>query len=519
MDQENSEPIVKWLGLFVVIIGTFMAVLDSSVLNIAIPKLMAVFAVNVDSIKWVLTAYTLALGAIIPLSGYLSETFGNKKVYIVSLAIFTIGSGLCGVAWSNSSMIVFRIIQAMGGGMLQPVGMSIIYGLFPLKERGLAMGFYGIAAMAAPAIGPTLGGYVIQNLDWRLIFFIKIPIGIIGIFLATIFLTDSPRKPAKSFDYVGLISSTVAIVSILYVLGQGTNIDWNDISYPLLISLGCCSFVLFIIYELMHPDPLVDLRVFKYYDFSISQIVSSILTFALMGGSYIMPLFLQNISGYSAMQTGIILFPAAIATGVMMPISGVLFDKLGAKPVVIPGLMILAFASYKLAFVNVDMSKETITLLLAIRGIGLGIAIMPIATVGLNAIPLQKIAKASAISNTLKQISGSLSITIITNILQSQLTLNYNHMSNQITVFNNTAVVYINKIQSLYVQRGLSQSAAKAAALSTLAGIIQKQAYTNAIDYAIFITSAITALALGLTFIMSSKKKVSLPMSSDKLGS
>ncbi|ATW26799.1 DHA2 family efflux MFS transporter permease subunit [Candidatus Formimonas warabiya] len=512
MDDEKYESLRKWLGLFVVIVGTFMAVLDSSILNIAIPKLMAVFGVTVDSIKWVLTAYTLALGAIIPLAGYLSELIGDKKLYIFALATFTIGSGLCGFAWSNSSMIVFRIIQALGGGMIQPVGMSIIYQLFSPKERGLAMGFYGIAAMSAPAIGPTLGGYIIEHMDWRLIFILKIPIGVIGVFLALILLTESPRKPAKPFDFVGFISSFVAIVSILYVLGQGANIDWNDISNPILIAVGCCSFLLFFLYELIHPDPLVDLRLLKNYNFCISQIVSSVLTFALMGGSFIMPLFMQNVAGYSAMETGKILFPAALATGIMMPISGALFDRLGAKPVVIPGLVILAFFTYKLAFVNLDMSKATIIYLMAMRGLGLGIAIMPINTAGLNAVPLPKIAKASALSNTLKQIISALSVTVLTNITQSQLAINYNHMASQITLFNATAVSVIKRLQALYAQNGFSQESAKTAAISVLAGKVQQQAYINAIDYAIFITAIIAVMALILTFIMKSKEeKASLP--------
>ena len=209
MNGAKEEKIEQWLALFVVIIGTFMSILDSSIVNIAIPKMMAVFGVSLDDVKWILTAYTLALGAIIPLTGFLADVFGNKRIYIFALATFTIGSLLCGFAWSNTTMIVFRVIQAIGGGMIMPIGMSIIYQTFPQEERGLALGFWGIASMAAPTLGPTLGGYIIEHLDWRLIFNINVPIGAIGVVLAWILLKDSPIKKVKGFDYLGFISSTL----------------------------------------------------------------------------------------------------------------------------------------------------------------------------------------------------------------------------------------------------------------------------------------------------------------------
>lgn len=188
MKDNSNEQANPWLAMIVIIVGTFMSVLSSSIINVALTKMMSVFGVGLDDVKWVMTAYTLALGAIIPLTGYLQDIFGAKKVYIVALAIFTMGSALCGFAWSNSSMIVFRVFQAIGGGMMHPVGMSIIYSVFPRKKIGLALGVYGIAAMAAPAIGPTLGGLIIEKMDWRLIFTVNIPIGIIGVLLGMIIL-------------------------------------------------------------------------------------------------------------------------------------------------------------------------------------------------------------------------------------------------------------------------------------------------------------------------------------------
>ncbi|HWQ42587.1 MAG TPA: DHA2 family efflux MFS transporter permease subunit [Desulfosporosinus sp.] len=454
--QDNKDVSSKWLALFVIVIGTFMAALDSSIVNIAVPKMMAVFGVSLEDIKWILTAYTLTLGAIVPLTGYLGDIFGYKKLFLFSLTVFTIGSFLCGLSWSNSAMIVFRILQALGGGMIIPVGMTIIMQLFPPEERGTALGFWGISSMAAPAIGPTLGGYIIQNLDWRLIFYVNVPIGIFGVIMGGILLKETPRKPFTGFDYIGFISSTVGIVSLLYVLGEGSAIDWGDIKNPLLMTLGCFSLLLFVINELTHPEPLLDLRVLKSFDFSITQIIISILVFALMGGMYIVPLFLQNIRGYTAMQAGMILFPSAIATGLMMPIGGKIFDKIGAKPVALVGLVILVTSSYSLAFINMDTSKLAIILTLAIRGMGMGLVMMPITTAGMNAIPRNLAGKASALSSMIKQVSGALGVTIMTTMLQGRLDVNYSRMSEQVTAFNPAAIGVIGQLQGQYMQSGYS---------------------------------------------------------------
>lgn len=508
MKEKKESGLDKWLALFVVIIGTFMAILDSSIVNIAIPKMMAVFGVSLDEVKWILTSYTLALGAIIPLTGFLGDTFGSKRLYIFALGMFTVGSLLCGFAWSNTSMIVFRIIQALGGGMIMPVGMSIIYQIIPPQERGMALGFWGIASMSAPAIGPTLGGYIIQHMDWRLIFNVNVPIGIVGIILAFILLKDSPTKPFNNFDYLGFIFSTIGIVSILYVLGEGSAIDWSDIKNPLLIVLGCFSLILFIVNELTHDNPLLELRVLKIFDFSICQVTSCVLTFALMGGTYVLPVFLQNLRGYTPMQTGMILLPSALAMGVMMPISGVLFDRIGAKPVVLPGIIILGLTSYILVdYIDFNTTKEAISMILCIRGLGLGLAMMPINTAGMNAVPLHLIAKASALSNTVRQVSASLSITIMTTIIQSGLDRNYARLADQITVFNQASQDLLKQLQGYFMQTGLSQGEAQAAALSYMNGIIMKSAYLDAMKYAVGVSVFAIIIAGALVMMMRSKKQ------------
>lgn len=487
MNGAKEAKMEQWLALFVVIIGTFMSILDSSIVNIAIPKMMSVFGVSLDEVKWILTSYTLALGAIIPLTGFLADVFGNKRVYIFALSMFTVGSLLCGFAWSNTSMIVFRVIQAIGGGMIMPIGMSIIYQTFPENERGLALGFWGIASMAAPTLGPTLGGYIIEHLDWRLIFNINVPIGIVGVVLAWILLQDSPIKKVRGFDYLGFISSTLGIVSILYVLGEGSSIDWSDIKNPILMIFGILSLIFFVVNELTHENPLLDLRVLKIPEFSLSQGISCVLTFALMGGTYVLPLFLQNLRGYTPMQTGLILFPSAIAVGFMMPISGALFDRIGAKPVVLPGMVLLGIASYFLVgSINMNTESSAITWLLTIRGLGLGLAMMPINTAGMNAVPPNLVTRASALSNTIRQISGALSITIMTTLIQNKLNFGYAYKAEQITAFNNLV---------------------STENLGSVMGLIQRDAYLEAMRYAIDVSILAVVISAVMVLFMRDRRK------------
>lgn len=509
MEKNNNELLNSWLGLGVVVIGTFMAILDSSIVNIALPKMMSVFGLSLDGAKWIITAYSLTLGAIIPLTGYLQDVFGPKKIYMFALGMFALGSLLCGFAWSGGTMIGFRIIQALGGGMIMPVGMSIIYQLFPKEKIGLALGFWGIASMAAPAIGPTLGGFIIEKMDWRMIFNVNVPIGIVGVIMAAILLKDSEKKPFGSFDIIGFLSSTIGIVSVLYVLGEGSSIDWSKIENPILMTIGILSLILFVVNELTHPNPLLDLRVLKLFDFSISLIISSVLTLALMGASYILPVFLQNIRGYTPMEAGLIMLPSALVMGVLMPISGNLFDRFGAKPLVIPGLIILGISSYELASViNMNSSKEYITLITCIRSVGLGLTMMPISTAGMNAVKRELVPGASALNNTIRQIAGALSVTIMSTLMQGRTDYNYGKLAEQITIYNKASNDMLSTLTKSYMHAGMSQSMAKVSAVSKLAQMLQGQATIDGMSYAVTVTVSAVAVCLILTLFMSTKKPI-----------
>ncbi len=503
-----------WGVLGVLIIGTFISVLNSSLINIALPKMMAVFSVDLVSIQWVVTAYTIALGAVIPLSGYLSDVMGSKKLYIWALGLFTLGTLLCGMAWSNNSMIAFRVIQGIGGGLIGPVGTAILFRTVPPEKMGVAMGLYGVSAMAAPAIGPTLGGYIIASLSWRVLFYICVPIGVLGVIMGFLMLEEMPTKPPGTFDLIGFITSSVGLICIFYVLGKWTSINWHEMGYPLLLALGIFCLILFAVNELMHPNPLLDLRILKFYDFTAWTMIASVLSMTMIGITYLIPIFLQSIVGYSAIQTGLLLFPSAIATAVMMPVSGKLFDKYGYRAVMIPGLLLLAAASYPFAFLNTDTSSSTINLLMILRGAALGMAMMPPSALAMQCIPKALINQASSLTNIIRQVAGTVSVALITTMLQNGITLNSARIAEQISSVNPIATDTVKVLQGVYMKGGLTASESGSAALSTLGGLVQKQAYVDAIDHILFLMLIVAVITLAFVVLFEVPKYMMARMQS-----
>lgn len=510
MVEDKEESFYIWTSLIVVIIGTFMAILDSSIVNIAIPKMMAVFGVSVDDARWIITCYTLTLGAIIPLTGFLTDKFGSKRVYVFALIAFTFGSLLCSLAWSNTSMIVFRIIQGLGGGMIMPVSMSIIYQVVPVHKRGLALGIWGIAAMAAPTIGPTLSGYIIQYYDWRLIFTINVPVGLVGVILSMILLKDSLHKEVKQFDIIGFISSSVSIVFFLYLMGEGSNIDWSEIKNVIMLIIASFSMIIFVYNELTHPAPLLDLRLLKIFPFTLSIIISSVMNMAMFGVIFIMPLFFQNLIGYTPMQSGMIMLPSAIAMGIFMPIGGKLFDKIGAKPLVIPGSIILAITTYQLSKIAIETPLSTIVFLLIVRGMALGFTSMPSSTQGMNSVPQPLIARASALSNTVRQLSSSLSVTILTSVLEHAQRTQYARYAADSTIFNPSTTSFLATFQNMFIQSGYTISNATASAQTILYSIVQKKVFLDGINETMIVSTVFAIITIPLAFLIESKKKHSI---------
>ena len=477
---------------FVALIGGFMSILDSSIVNVAIPTMMNVFNADPSSIQWVSTIYMLALGVVIPLSGWLGDRIGFKRLYMLSMAVFTIGSFLCTLAWSLNSLIAARVIQAAGGGMIMPTTMAMVYRMVPRDKIGSAMGIFGIALLVAPAIGPTLGGYLVEYVDWRWIFTINLPIGVIGILLALYVLPEFQSKHPGKLDVAGAVTAAVALFCLLLALSKGSDWGWGDERTVMLFCVSLFSFVLFIYLELSSKSPLLDLRVFKYPSFTLANIIIIVTTIGMFSGLFFIPLFLQSIRGIGAMETGLLMMPGALVSGLMMPIVGRLFDRIGPRPLAILGLLLLAFITFLLRNLNLETATSTVMVWVMFRGMVMPLANMPSQTAALLDLPEELVGRASSITNIISRVSSSFGIAVLTSMLTTRQTIHAARLSWGLNDANPTAMAFLARAGA--VMGGGAHG--KSIVLAFLNGIIAKLSFVSAIDDVFIVTAAFTLIAL-----------------------
>jgi EmrB/QacA subfamily drug resistance transporter len=374
----------------------------------------------VDNIEWVVTGYTLALGVVVPLSGWLGLRVGLTRLYVISMLGFAAGSALCGLAWSLDSMIAFRVIQAIPGGVLPVVTLTILYQIVPPAKIGSAMGLYGLGVVVAPAIGPTLGGYLVEYFDWRLIFFINVPIGMAGALLAVFLVPRFPTGQAGRFDRYGFLTVATGLFALLLALSQGQQWGWTGYRVLILITVGVLSLALFVVIELHVEQPLIDVRVFKIWPFTNSLLLLTVLSVGLFAVLFYIPLFVQEGQGITPVRAGLMMLPEAIAMGAIMPVAGQLYDRFGARWPAAIGLLIAAYGTYLLCGINADVTLQDLVLWTWIRGVGNALAMMAIMTAGLDAVPARQVNEASAINNAVQRVSASLGLAVLTAIATAQ---------------------------------------------------------------------------------------------------
>ena len=512
MAQETTFDASRaWSTLAVVIMGTLLSALSATTVSVALPTIMNVFGATLDSVQWITTAYSLTMAIVIPLTPYLSKVFCDERVYTVALVAFAGCSFLCAFSWSLNAMLVFRIMQAIGGGIMSPIGMGMVLSLFPPEKRGLAFGVFGIAAMAAPAFGPTLGGYIVQYYGWRYIFYVNIPFGVVGFILALRFFKFRKRIPFPYFDISGFISAALASSLILYLLGKNQQIDWADPIYTYMAITGIGAFIFFIFNELYNKEPLLDLRILKDRNFSISLMLTAVQAVMMMSAAYTLPVFLQNFKGLTAMQSGQVLLPSSIVMALLMPIAGRISDiagDRGTKWVIAVGITICGAATFSFSsLMNINASIVTIIVVSSIRNIGMGMSMMPARTLGLVNIPQEDSQKATSMSTFIMQFSSSLSVAAVTLLITSRFNANYANAAAQITSFNIPFSEAVKNITASLASRGLSIEEATSQAMSAILRNIYIDNYVLAIQYAIFVTAIVGMSALFFVPMFKARQK------------
>ncbi len=396
----------------VLILGTFLAVLGTSVVNVAIPYIQKDLGVSTDEVRWVSTAYLLSLGIAVPLSGWLGGRFGLTRVYLASLVAFTVASGLCGAAWDITSLVTFRVLQAFPGGFISVIAMTLLFRIVPPNRLGTAMGLYGLGVILAPALGPVLGGWLVEYSSWHLIFFVTVPVGVVAIAAATVILPRPRPVSWPRFDWAGYAAIALGLLALLIAADRGPDPEWGwtDLRVLALAAFGLLSLALFVVIELEVAEPLIDLRVFRSRTYCVSLTLIAISSIGLFALLYYIPQFLLTVRGYQALEAGLLLVPSALAMAVTAPVAGRLVDRFGPRWPAVTGMAVAAFGSLLMAHLTADTPRDELILWTTIRNVGVGLSMMPCMSAGLGTLSGALVTSGSAMSNVVLRVSSSLGV-------------------------------------------------------------------------------------------------------------
>jgi EmrB/QacA subfamily drug resistance transporter len=496
----QDSPAVLPIGIIlVVMLGNFLGPLYSSVANVAIPNLSATFGSDVDTMEWVVTGYMLGYSVSMPVAGWLADTFGRRRIYLLGLVLFTAFSVLLSLSWSTTSLIAFRVAQAVGGGLVSPTGMAIITDVVPPKLRGRALGFWGMGMMLAPAFGPWIAGAIINNLDdWRPIFLLGVPVGIAGVIASYIVLPKSEdrRETAAAFDFAGFAALTIALVAFLVPLTQGNRVGWDEPWISESFVLAVLSFTGFIWRELTAASPMLDLSLFRDRTFAIAVGMRGVLGSSYYFALFLLPLFTQDLLGWTPDLSGFILVPGGVLMALLMPISGTLADRYGARPFVFAGMIVAAVGTFAFARIDTDWDMTRIAMINAFRSGAMGLLFTPLTAAALASVPRNRAGSASGILNTIWQVCGSIAIAIGQSYLSARIWLRSSETASGAVLSRPAVQPALEHMRAMLAQHGLPPSDALVMLANRFAQAAAVQAYGDTFLLGAIIAAAAVPLAL-----------------------
>jgi EmrB/QacA subfamily drug resistance transporter len=461
--------------------GAFVAIFNQTLLNIALPSIMIDFGIKPSTAQWLVTAYMLVNGILIPASAYLIQRYSNRSIFIAAMSLFALGTLLAAVAPAFSILLAGRMVQAAGAALMMPLLMNVMLAAFPIEKRGSAMGIFGLVMVVAPAIGPTLSGFIIEHYSWRVLFWMVLPIALIPLALGIFKLKNLTFQNRElSLDQPSLALSSLGFGGILYGFSSAGTAGWTDPVVMVTIGVGVVSLIIFIFRQLKLDEPLLQIRIYKYPMFALSSAISVVVSMSMFSAMILMPIYIQTIKGISPINSGLLMLPGALVMGAMSPINGRLFDKYGAKVLAIPGLAIVAATTFMFSQLSLDSSFVNIMLIYTLRMFGISLVMMPVMTNGLNTLPMKSYPHGTAINNTLQQVAGAVGSAFLISIMNAR-----------------------------------TESAAKdLAASGTNPADIVNLAMLDGINFAFFVSTFIALVALGLSLFI--KKPVRPAMEADK---
>jgi DHA2 family multidrug resistance protein len=498
-----------WVVAMTVTLATFMEVLDSSIANVSLPHIAGSLGASYDEATWVLTSYLVSSAIVLPISGWLGTVIGRKRFYMLCVAIFTTCSFLCGIANSLPLLIVARVLQGAGGGGLQPSEQAILADSFPSEKRGMAFALYGMAVVTAPAIGPTLGGWITENYSWHWIFFINIPVGFLSLFLTHRFVEDPPwiaeeRKSGITIDYIGLALIVVGVACFQIVLDKGQENDW--FASPLIttmFSIGVPLLIAFFIWEWFHAYPIVDVRLLRNRNFGTAVFFSFVLGIVLFGSTVLIPEFLQSSLGYTAEQAGLALSPGGLALMFMMPIAGRLTGtKIDPRLLVALGFLGTSLTLYHMTIINLQIDFRTIVMLRVSQVLFLPLIFVPISTLNYVGVPREKNNQVSGLSNFARNIGGAIGTSLLTTFLARQNQTHQRQFAAHTTGGSHNFQQMLDGYTALFASKGFSASIAAKKAMALAYQTMQGQASTLSFENSFWGMAVIVAFLVPLPFIM-----------------
>ncbi|HDT6677216.1 TPA: DHA2 family efflux MFS transporter permease subunit [Staphylococcus aureus] len=494
-----GEGVSRGKILAALLFGMFIAILNQTLLNVALPKINTEFNISASTGQWLMTGFMLVNGILIPITAYLFNKYSYRKLFLVALVLFTIGSLICAISMNFPIMMVGRVLQAIGAGVLMPLGSIVIITIYPPEKRGAAMGTMGIAMILAPAIGPTLSGYIVQNYHWNVMFYGMFIIGIIAILIGFVWFKLYQYTTNPKADIPGIIFSTIGFGALLYGFSEAGNKGWGSVEIETMFAIGIIFIILFVIRELRMKSPMLNLEVLKFPTFTLTTIINMVVMLSLYGGMILLPIYLQNLRGFSALDSGLLLLPGSLIMGLQGPFAGKLLDTIGLKPLAIFGIAVMTYATWELTKLNMDTPYMTIMGIYVLRSFGMAFIMMPMVTAAINALPGRLASHGNAFLNTMRQLAGSIGTAILVTVMTTQTTQHLSAFGEELDKTNPVVQDHMRELASQY--------GGQEGAMKVLLQFVNKLATVEGINDAFIVATIFSIIALILCLFLQSNKK------------
>ncbi|HDA7618003.1 TPA: DHA2 family efflux MFS transporter permease subunit [Staphylococcus aureus] len=494
-----GEGVSRGKILAALLFGMFIAILNQTLLNVALPKINTEFNISASTGQWLMTGFMLVNGILIPITAYLFNKYSYRKLFLVALVLFTIGSLICAISMNFPIMMVGRVLQAIGAGVLMPLGSIVIITIYPPEKRGAAMGTMGIAMILAPAIGPTLSGYIVQNYHWNVMFYGMFIIGIIAILVGFVWFKLYQYTTNPKADIPGIIFSTIGFGALLYGFSEVGNKGWGSVEIETMFAIGIIFIILFVIRELRMKAPMLNLEVLKFPTFTLTTVINMVVMLSLYGGMILLPIYLQNLRGFSALDSGLLLLPGSLIMGLLGPFAGKLLDTIGLKPLAIFGIAVMTYATWELTKLNMDTPYMTIMGIYVLRSFGMAFIMMPMVTAAINALPGRLASHGNAFLNTMRQLAGSIGTAILVTVMTTQTTQHLSAFGEELDKTNPVVQDHMRELASQY--------GGQEGAMKVLLQFVNKLATVEGINDAFIVATIFSVIALILCLFLQSNKK------------